>query len=113
MDGPTYLILLYLAFMTDMSTPADTNLDRLWWNWQQVDPDNRTYDIGIVENVPTYEYMMQNNFTYPYTLLAYSGDPTNVTTLNHTLWMAGVLPNATIGDVMDLGGDTICAEYIE
>lgn len=64
--------------------------------------------------MPTDEYLEQNNFTYPTLLLEYSNDyPTNVTTLNHTLWMSGIMPNVTIRDVMDLGGDTICAEYIE
>lgn len=35
----------------------------------------------------------------------------NITTLNHTLWMADIMPNVTIAEVMDLGGDLICSEY--
>lgn len=42
----------------------------------------------------------------------YFGDGGNVTTLNHNLWMAGLIPNVTVGDVMDLGGEVICAEYL-
>lgn len=58
--------------------------------------------------------MLQNEFVYPDNLLKYSNDqPWNITTLNHTLWMVDLLPNVTIADVMDLGGDTICAEYVE
>lgn len=91
-----------------------TNLDRLWWNWQQASPDNRTYDIGQIENVPILSYLLQNEFVYPTELLKNSGDGGgNVTTLNHTLWMVDILPNVTIADVMELGGDTICAEYLE
>jgi len=33
-------------------------------------------------------------------------------TLGHRLWSAGILPNATVGDVMDLGGALVCAEYV-
>lgn len=92
-----------------------TNLDRLWWKWQQASPENRTYDIGQdISNLPTYEYLIENEFVFPGALLQDAGDtPYNVTTLNHTLWMGGVMPNVTVGDVMDLGADTICAEYIE
>lgn len=46
-------------------------------------------------------------------VLEYDGDPANVTTMNHVLWMIGLLPNVTVEDVMDLRGDVICAEYIE
>ena len=43
---------------------------------------------------------------------AYSGDNGGETTLGHVLWMAGLLPNVTIADVLDLHGETICAEYV-
>lgn len=91
-----------------------TNLDRLWWNWQQVAPDTRTYEIGEIENVPILSFLLENEFVYPTELLKESGDtPWNITTLNHNLWMVDLLPNVTIADVMDLGGDTICAEYLQ
>ncbi|KAK3322763.1 hypothetical protein B0H66DRAFT_602193 [Apodospora peruviana] len=44
-------------------------------------------------------------------LTDFFGDGGNVTTLDHTLWSAGILPNATIRDVMDLEGPFVCAEY--
>lgn len=89
-----------------------TNLDRLWWEWQSADLSTRLTDM-TGPNIPTYSFLAQNEFTYPSAaLIDYDGDPGNVTTLNHTLWMANVIPNATIGDVMDLGGDLICAEYV-
>jgi hypothetical protein len=41
------------------------------------------------------------------------GDPANITTLGHVLDMKGIVPNATIADVMDIGGGYLCYEYIE
>ncbi len=44
---------------------------------------------------------------------AYFGDGGgNTTTLGHTLWSAGLFPNATAADVMDVGGPLVCAEYL-
>lgn len=40
------------------------------------------------------------------------GDPGEETTLDHILNMFGVIPNATIGEVMDIGGDLLCYEYV-
>ncbi len=45
-------------------------------------------------------------------LTHYFNDGGNITTLNHTLWSVGVLPNATIADVMDVRGSFVCAEYL-
>lgn len=45
-------------------------------------------------------------------LTDYFNDGSNETTLDHTLWSAGLFPNATIRDVMDLGGAFVCAEYL-
>lgn len=46
-------------------------------------------------------------------LVDYFGDGGgNETTLGHTLWSAGILKNATIGEVLDLGGRVTCAEYV-
>ncbi|KAM0816750.1 putative Tyrosinase copper-binding domain-containing protein [Seiridium cardinale] len=89
-----------------------TYLDRVWWRWQQQDLPTRLTDMSG-RNIPLQTYLDQNNFDYPSTAVTdYFNDGGNETTLSHTLWMAGLMPNATIGDVMDLGGDLICAEYI-
>ncbi|KAF4545856.1 Amino acid transporter [Lasiodiplodia theobromae] len=88
------------------------NLDRLWWEWQSANLSSRLYDIAG-QNIPTDEFLSVNNFTSPpASMTDYFGDDGNVTTLNHNLWMAGLIPNVTVGDVMDLGGEVICAEYI-
>ncbi|KAI1169727.1 Di-copper centre-containing protein [Nemania sp. FL0916] len=41
----------------------------------------------------------------------YFFDGGNVTTLNHTLWSAGILENVTIADVMDPEGGFVCADF--
>jgi tyrosinase len=41
-----------------------------------------------------------------------AGDPGNVTTLGHILNMFGIIPNATIADVMDIGGPLLCYTYV-
>lgn len=90
-----------------------TYLDRVWWQWQQKNLTSRLTDMSG-RNIPTTSYLDQNSFDYPSTSVTdYFNDGGNMTTLNHTLWMIGLIPNATIGDVMDLGGDVICAEYID
>lgn len=40
------------------------------------------------------------------------GDPGDETTLEHVLNMFGVIPDATIGEIMDIGGDLLCYEYV-
>jgi tyrosinase len=127
-----------------------TYLDKLWHDWQQVDPSTRTYAIGgtnqfltdpalqggdngalfLVENgtmnvfmppganqtkiIASYCGVFQPNIVFPTQpqFVNYFGDGGNVTTLNHTLSTLGLYPNATANDVMDLGGDFICAEYV-
>jgi tyrosinase len=90
-----------------------TYLDRVWWQWQQKNLTARLTDMSG-RNIPTTSYLDQNSFDYPSASVTdYFNDGGNMTTLNHTLWMVGLIPNATVGDVMDLGGDIICAEYVD
>lgn len=42
----------------------------------------------------------------------YYGDNGNITTPQHVLWMDEIIVNVTISDIMDLNGDTNCAEYV-
>lgn len=88
-----------------------TNLDRLWWEWQSNDTARLTEMDG--QSIPSYAHEMQGEWLFPSAAeMDYDGDPFNVTTLNHTLWMVGLLPNLTIADVMDISNDFNCAEYI-
>ncbi|KAI3392966.1 hypothetical protein diail_4914, partial [Diaporthe ilicicola] len=85
------------------------NLDRLWWEWQQVNLTSRLTDM-TGRNVPLASYLSSNALPYPSAaILDYDGDPGDMTTLNHNLWMVGIIRNATIAEVMNLGGDLICA----
>lgn len=89
-------------------------VDRLWWEWQQVDPDTRTNAIGPLRNHPTEAYLARESLPAPGPeFLDYSGDDGgNITTLNHVLWLTGLEPNVTIADVMDLSNNLNCAEYV-
>ncbi|KAI1152315.1 Di-copper centre-containing protein [Nemania diffusa] len=54
------------------------------------------------------------NFTTPPVNRAiedYFYDGGNATTLNHTLWSAGIVENVTIADVMDAEGGFVCGDY--
>lgn len=89
------------------------NLDRLWWRWQQANLTARLTDMSG-PLIPPLAIMEQNRWLFPSAAyLDYSGDPANVTTMSHILWMAELIPNKTIADVMDLGSAVSCAEYID
>jgi tyrosinase len=89
-----------------------TNLDRLWWEWQSANSTVRLTEIGG-NNTPTAAFNAENGWNAPNANLTdYSGDPGNVTTLSHVLWMVGMISNVTISDVMDIRSATICAEYV-
>ncbi|POS72818.1 amino acid transporter [Diaporthe helianthi] len=80
--------------------------------WQQADLPSRQADMSG-RNVPPAEILARGNLSYSSAAeLDYDGDPGNVTTLNHTLWMGDLIAKATVGDVMDLGGQVSCAEYV-
>jgi tyrosinase len=65
-------------------------------------------------NIPTDDHLEEDGFPYPpASFTDYFNDGGDVTTLNHTLWMVDIIANTTIGEVMDLNGDVICAEYVE
>lgn len=88
-------------------------LDRLWWRWQQADLPKRLTDMGG-QNMPDQSVLdMAGLSAAGSELTDYNGDPGNVTTLNHVLFIQNLVPNVTISDIMDLGGETICAEYVD
>ncbi|KAI5850689.1 hypothetical protein BZA05DRAFT_338477 [Tricharina praecox] len=70
-------------------------LDKLWWNWQARDLPARLVDIA------------------GYTSLAQPATGWVNATLDDALNMFGIVPNATVREVMDIGGDLLCAEYVE
>ena len=40
------------------------------------------------------------------------GDNGNQTTLNHVMSSLGIIPNATVGEIMDIRGSYLCYEYV-
>lgn len=90
-----------------------TNLDRLWWEWQAQDLSSRLTDM-TGQNVPTAEYIAEMGiYNVTDSWLDYDGDNGgNMTTLNHTLSVLGLVPNATVADVMDIQGGLLCYEYV-
>lgn len=114
-----------------------TWLDKVFWDWQALDIPARLEDMGIsnlynvfdptnlpsppeIPGSPPPIRVLPDAFPAPEDLVPApdappqvpSGDPGNVTTLSHVLDMMGVIPNATIGDVMDIAGGLLCYDYV-
>ncbi|KAM7191450.1 tyrosinase [Rhypophila sp. PSN 637] len=108
-----------------------TWLDKLFWEWQALDLPARLYDIsgpnlpdpfappptpdpGSLPLVfPTLDkFPPPEAFVVPPGSPQPQGDPGNVTTLSHVLDMLGVIPSATIAEVMNIGGNLLCYEYV-
>lgn len=102
------------------SSPGDplfflhhTNLDRLWWQWQSANLSSRLNEMGG-RNVPLNSSLLIGKWLYPGPeVLEYDGDPANETTMNHNLWTAGLMPNITVLDTMDLRAEFSCADYVD
>ena len=83
----------------------------MWWKWQTIDLTNRLMDIGG-RNHPRPGYVQKLGLAYPGPdQFDYSGDSGNTTTLDHVLSSAGLAPNTTVRDVMDVRSGLVCAEY--
>ncbi|KAF2008959.1 Di-copper centre-containing protein [Aaosphaeria arxii CBS 175.79] len=102
-----------------VSSPGDplfylhhTWLDKIWWDWQAKDKTARIKEMGGTNIAP------ENNPGFPARPPSIprptgaEGDPGTTTTLNHVLNMYGNGPNRTIADVMDIGGDILCYDYV-
>ena len=114
-----------------------TWLDKVFWDWQAQDLPARLKEIGLSNqftifdptNLPPFPTLpgdpppiavSPDAFPAPEDLVPDldsppqipKGDPGNVTTLNHIIEMLGVIPDATIGEVMDIAGGLLCYEYV-
>lgn len=108
-------------------------LDRLWWEWQSRDLSTRLTEIGGNNTIELFVPPGGFNFTGPpfgvgggggvppfnpilpppdKAFEDYFNDGGNVTTLNHTLWSAGIMENITIADVMNPLEGFVCADYL-
>jgi len=118
-----------------LASPADpifylhhSWVDKIWWDWQEADLENRLYavggpsfqspDIGFPEYPGTVEEEDAVVFGSPSEEIRklqqfkYNSHQGGETTLDHILTTLGVIPDATIGDVMDTRGDYLCYEYV-
>jgi tyrosinase len=86
-------------------------LDVMWWKWQTLDLPGRLTDMGG-RNVPRKSYVQGLGMSLPgREWTDYQGETGSTTTLKHVIYNSGLAPNVTVGDIMDVGGDAICAEY--
>ncbi|RDH26962.1 hypothetical protein BDQ94DRAFT_164037 [Aspergillus welwitschiae] len=67
--------------------------DRLWWNWQKADLQNRLYQVG------------------GYTTQTEPADGWKNLTLDYTLTTYNIVPNVTVREVMDIQGGYLCYDY--
>ena len=117
-----------------------TWLDKVFWDWQALDLPARLTEIGgpnvqqeSYEGSPKHSHHSSgrdSDYTPPeegygrmrrelrtqrnevVRMEVPEGDPGSETTLDHVLNMFGVYRNATIGEVMDIGGGLLCYEYV-
>lgn len=86
-----------------------TYLDKLFADWQQGKP-NRTKFVGgpnrPADGIRNAQPLPDSAF------ITANGDNGTQTTAEHVLWMANIMPNVTIADVMNITSDTICVEYV-
>ncbi|KAK1461786.1 hypothetical protein CCUS01_01376 [Colletotrichum cuscutae] len=101
-------------------SPADpifylhhTNFDRLWWEWQTSSP-GRLYAMGGPNVAANQIFLDAQPKILPEDMfLPYFGDGgSNITTLDHILWMPGLAENITIRDTMDVRGDKMCFDHV-
>ncbi|KAF4819272.1 N-acetyl-6-hydroxytryptophan oxidase ivoB [Colletotrichum siamense] len=77
-------------------------IDRLWWQWQTANAPVRFSDMsGQAFNSTNLEALGQTGPT--------GGWPN--ATLDYPLWMADILPNVTISEVMNVQGGLLCYDY--
>jgi tyrosinase len=88
-------------------------LDKVWWNWQSANLSSRLYDISGTNVGTGFPSFGSGPSTTSSTPTHVDGDPGNVTTLGHVLHVFGIIPNATINDVMDIRAGYMCYNYVE
>jgi tyrosinase len=87
-------------------------LDAMWWKWQTMDLTVRLTDMGG-RNTPLPSYVGRLGLPFPgREFTSHSGDPADITTLDHVLYNGGIAANVTVGQVMDVRGAFVCADYI-
>ncbi|KAK0616891.1 hypothetical protein B0T14DRAFT_568459 [Immersiella caudata] len=101
-------------------------VDKMWADWQAKDPSKRYKDIsglnaqdpavGFSEfsggmEVESAMWGKPGKELLAVTPDPQSGDGGKTLTLNHVMSSLGIIPNATVADVMDIKGGYLCYEY--
>ncbi|KAM7206881.1 hypothetical protein V8F20_002587 [Naviculisporaceae sp. PSN 640] len=103
-------------------------VDKMWWDWQAKDPSKRLHEIsGLNAQDPAVGFSEFSGGMEVESamwgkpgkeLLAVTPDPTlgdngsKYITLNHVMSSLGIIPNATVAEVMDIKGGYLCYEYV-
>jgi tyrosinase len=102
-------------------------VDKMWSDWQALDPSNRLFaidglnaqdpDIGFSEFPGDMEAESAMWGHPSEEMLAVTPDPEagdggKMITLGHIMSSLGVVPDATVEDVMDIQGGYLCYEYV-
>ncbi|KAI0412429.1 Di-copper centre-containing protein [Xylaria grammica] len=97
-------------------------IDKLWWDWEALKLPARLTEGTLsslsllVSSKANFARIIGGNNTArgknDPAFVNYFGDNGSITTLNHVLSSHDLVPNATIADVMDIGGDYVCAEFV-
>lgn len=102
-------------------------VDKLWAGWQAKDPSKRLKDIGGLNaqdpavgfsEFPGGMEAESSMWGKPSAdILAVTPDPKlgnngSTLTLGHVMSSLGIIPNATVQDVMDIKGGSLCYEYV-
>ncbi|PVI01791.1 Di-copper centre-containing protein [Periconia macrospinosa] len=101
-------------------------VDKMWWDWQMKAPEKRFSEMGG----PNAQDPATGFLEFPggveqesamwgkptAAMLAVtpdprSGDPAGNVTLSHVMTSLGIIPDATVGDVMDPSGPYLCYTY--
>lgn len=104
-------------------------VEKMWWDWQARNLSARLVDIngpnaqslelgflefpgGIAEEAASQGWGSPSPAMLAITPDPQKGDKGNVTTLNHVMSSLGIIPDATVRDVMDIQGGYLCYQYV-
>lgn len=95
-DGHIHITYADFAFLDPVFFLHHTQVDRLWWIWQNRDPQTRLKEFhGPAENFKHHDH----------------GDLVSTSSKTDLLPMAGLVGDTSVDDVMDTVGGYLCYVY--